>query len=210
MLMFLAAGLAAASAGAAPQTTPEQAALDQKRHFAPYQQAVYDVYQKYEAALSGHCTTIDLDPATARARIALPLQVDDQGRIDSGIWTEQTQGVACGEARRYTALVIFRDGTPRVLPVFPGDSFASPILQGDALVSVSSALTVKGAQCVPEVLDTVLPQGVPDAGMAWNETWTVRSCDESYRVPIRFVPDATGTGFDIDPRTITPLATKAA
>lgn len=210
MLMFIAAGLAAASAGAGPQATPQLTTLDQMRHFASYQDAVQGVYRQYESALSGHCTTIDLDPTTARARIELPLEVNEQGHIVSGIWTEQTRGVACGETRRYTALVIFKDGTPRVLPVFPGDSFASPVLQRDALVSVASAMTVKGARCVPEVLDTALPQGVPaSAGTAWNETWTVRSCDESYRVPIRFVPDATGTGFDIDPKTITRLSPTA-
>lgn len=211
MLMFLATGLAMASSAVEPQAARrDQLALDQMRHYAPYRAAVQGAYQKYEEALSGHCPSIDLDQATARARVELPLEVNEQGHIVNGIWTEQTQGVACGETRRYTALVIFKDSTPHVLPVFPGDSFASPALQHDALVSVASAMTVKGARCVPEVLDTVLPQGVPaTAGAPWNETWTVRSCDQSYRVPIRFVPDATGTGFDIDPKTITQLKTSA-
>lgn len=211
MLILLAAALAVASSGTEPQTTrADQLALEQMRDYAPYRETVQKVYSQYEAGLSGHCTTIDLDQATARARIERPLEVDEQGQIASGIWTEQTQGVACGEKRRYTALVIFKDGQPNVLPVFPGDSYASPSLQLDTLVSVASAIAVQGAKCVPEVLDTTLPQGVPDKTRApWNEAWTVRSCDAIYRVPVRFVPDATGTGFNMDPAMITRVSTAA-
>lgn len=207
MMMLLVTGLVATAAIApSHDSAAARAALEQMRHYAPYREAVQHAYQDYEKSLSGHCPAVAVDPTTAHARVAAPLQLDAQGGIDSGIWTEQMRGVACGETRRFTALVIFRGGNPSVYPVFPGDSFASPRLQRDATVSVASALTVSGAKCVPEVLDTRLPQGVPTGSrVPWNETWIVRSCDETYRVPVRFIPDATGTGFDIDPKSIQRL-----
>ena len=88
MLMFLATGLAMASSAVEPQAARrDQLALDQMRHYAPYRAAVQGAYQKYEEALSGHCPSIDLDQATARARVELPLEVNEQGHIVNGTFS---------------------------------------------------------------------------------------------------------------------------
>lgn len=135
----------------------EQAALDQMRRFPAYQQALLRVYQRYESGLPAHCQSTDVDPGTGRAKVISPLQLDARGHIVSGAWTEQMQGIACGEKRHYTALVIFKDGTPGLYPMLPGDSYASPLLQHDAMFQVAAALGAFGGTCLPEVIDTALP-----------------------------------------------------
>jgi hypothetical protein len=196
--------LAAATATAAlwmaalPARADQQGALDQMRSFAPYQQAVARAYQDYESGLSTHCGSIELAKATGHATVIVAPQVDAGGQIVNGIWTEQTQGVACGEKRRYTALVVFKDGAPVVYPLWRGDSYASPVLQHDAMLQVAGAMGLVGASCSPEVLDTELPNGPPNGkGIPWDEKWIVRSCNKRYLVPMHFVPDSTGTGINV-------------
>lgn len=204
--MLLATGLLASPAA----VSPEQVALEQMRQMPAYQQTIDRIYQGYESRLSTHCEAIDLDNASRHAHVTLPLQVDASGYIVRGSWTERTDGVACGEKRRYSAVVVFFDGKPKIFPLWPGDSFADPILQQDAMVQVGAAITVAGGgACPPEVLDTALPHGIPKGkGLAWEEKWTVRSCEQRYLVSVHFVLDATGTGINISPKDIVALPGK--
>lgn len=192
--------------GALAAQSSEPDALDQMRHFSPYRQAIQKVYQEFESSLSTHCPQIALDMNSGRAKVFAPLQLDAHGHIASGGWTEQIEGVACGEQRRYTAFVMFKDGVPSVYALLPGDSYASAVLQHDAMLQLAGAVAAVGASCPPDVLDTVLPAGEPkDASMAWDENWTVRSCGKLYRVPMHFVPDETGTGINVKPAEIVSL-----
>lgn len=193
---------------AAPQG--EQAALDQMRHFPAYQRALLRVYQRYESGFPAHCQSAAVEPGTGRAKVVHPLQLDARGRIVSGAWTEQLQGIACGERRHYNALVIFKEGTPSLYPMLPGDSYASPLLQHDAIFQVAAALGAVSGTCLPEVIDTALPEGAPaNVGVAWNEKWTVRNCTGLYLVPVHFVPDATGTGIHVTLNEIVQVSGKS-
>lgn len=198
--------VAALMSSALAAQSNEQGALDQMRHFPSYQQTIQKVYQDYESGLSTHCPKIDLDMGTARARVLSPLQLNVEGHIVNGGWTEGIEGSACGEHRRYKALVVFKDGQPAVYPALPGDSYASPVLQRDAMLQVAGVVGAAGASCQPDVIDTTLPDGEPQkAGMPWTEHWTVRSCEKRYLVPMHFVPDATGTGINVKPAEVVEL-----
>jgi hypothetical protein len=188
----------------------EQGALAQMRRFPAYQQAILRVYQGYERGLSTHCPKLDLDVTTARAALHGPLRLDAEGHIVNGGWTERTDGIACGEKRRYAAFVVFKDGTPAVYPLLPGDSYASPVLQRDATLVVLAGVKAMSASCPPEVLDTALPDGATKReGMPWNEKWTVRSCEKLYLVLMHFVPDQTGTGINVNAAETVELPGKA-
>jgi len=201
--VLMAAMLASSPLAAQPD---EQVALDQMRNFPAYLEAIQKVYQEYESGLSTHCPRIDLDLASARAKLYGPLQLDAEGRIENAIWTEQIRGTACGEQRRYTALVLFKQGEPLIYSQLPGDSYASPMLQRDAMLQVAGGVGAAGATCTPEVLDTALSNGIPEsAGEPWSEKWTVRSCKKRYLVPVHFVPDATGTGINVKAAEIVEL-----
>ncbi len=210
-MRILVAAIAVFMSGAVVAQSNQQEALDQMRRFSPYQQAVKKVYQEYESSLSTHCPQIVLDMVTSRAKVFAPLQLDASGLIVKGGWTEQIEGVACGEKRRYTAVVVFKDGTPSVYASLPGDSYASPVLQHDAMLQLAGAMGAMGASCRSDVLDTRLPAGAPSgAHAAWDEQWTVRSCDKRYRVPMHFAPDETGTGINVKPAEIISLSDKVA
>ncbi len=206
-MRILVAAIAVSMSGALAAQASGQDALGQMRHFSLYQQAVQKVYQEYESGLSTRCPRIALDMSSSHATVLVPLQLDANGHIASGAWTERTEGVACGESRRYTAFVTFRDGTPSVYALLPGDSYASPLLQRDAKQQLASAMAVVGSSCPSDVIDTVLPAGTPkDPGMAWDEKWSVRSCGKLYLVPMHFVPDRTGTGINVKPAEIVSLS----
>ena len=185
------------------QSTPQ--ALDLIRSSPGYQQAVLRTYQSYESGLSTHCEKIDLDMATRQAKVYGAMQTDDNGDIVSGVWKELTQGVACGEKRLYAALVIIKAGKPGVYSLLPGYSYASPLLQHDAMQYVSIGAMV-GKGCALDVIDTILPSGEPKgSGIPWDEKWTVRGCGKRYLVTVHFLPDETGTTIHVSPQETVAL-----
>jgi hypothetical protein len=191
----------------------QQQSLDAMRNFPAYQEAVLKVYQGYESGLSTHCPKIDLDMATRHAKVYAPIQIDAEGHITNGVWVERANGVACGEKRHYSALVIFKEGKPELYSLLPGDSYATPLLQHDAMLQVASAVAAAGAgtSCSPDVIDTALPNGEPaHEGLPWDEKWTVRGCGKLYLLTLHFVPDSTGTGINISPKETVNLPSKTS
>jgi hypothetical protein len=97
-------------------------------------------------------------------------------------------------------LVVIKDGRSQVEALFPGHSYASPVLQRDAVQYASMGANI-GEGCAAEVLDTELPQGEPSGPkIPWVEKWTVRACGKRAVVTMRFVPDATGTTIEVKPK----------
>ena len=106
-----------------------------------------------------------------------------------------------GQPVRFRVLVLVRAGKASVVPILPGDSYASPQLEHDAMLPLAAATVAfvpKGAKCPVDVLDTRLVGGAPaGAKTPWNEVWTVRTCGTRLTVPVQFVPDAVGPGTTI-------------
>jgi hypothetical protein len=170
-----------------------------------YKKAVAEIYMSYESSLSTHCPKIDVNMNTSEAKVLRPLQIGANGNVVNGLWKESTAGVACGETRLYNASVSIEEGKTKVLALFPGHSYASPLLQHDT-VRYAAIGAGAGAECAADVLDTSLPEGEPSgAGVPWIEKWTVRACGKRSEVTIHFVPDATGTTINVSPKETVTL-----
>ena len=198
MLLLPLAVFAACSAGFAQKDA--QKALDAVRSSEPYRRAIAITDTKYEGGLSTRCMQVQLQMQRSEVKVLIPPVVSEAGTIVSGQWKEMTEGSACGESRIYNALVVYTNGSPRVLPLFPGHSHAGPLLQRDG---VAYAAIGAGAEksCTVDVLETSLPDGEPGgARLPWNERWTVSACNKRSMVLMHFIPDATGTTIQVSPK----------
>jgi hypothetical protein len=168
--------------------------------------AVLTTYQRYESGLSTHCAKVEITAKQPPVVLA-KFKLNGKGEILDASWKESADGTACGEQRRYNALVVISDGKPTVVPQLPGGSAASPTLQHDGLIYAVSAIPKKqaaGAACQPDVLDTAITGAPPTrqpGGLlsSWDEQWSIRSCDQTYLVLMHFIPDSTGTTIRTSP-----------
>jgi len=190
-VMMSGCGLAIAQDAAPPR------AYEVLRSSDSYRKAVADTYLSYESALSTHCPKLDINMNTSEAKVLGPFETDASGTIVTGSWKETTEGVACGEKRLYNASVVIAQGKSQVLSLFPGHSYASAVLQRDA-VKFAAAGAKADEGCAADILNTELPDGEP-AGpkLPWVEKWTIRACDKRSVVTIHFVPDTTGTTINV-------------
>ncbi|WP_047491687.1 hypothetical protein [Terriglobus sp. TAA 43] len=168
---------------------------------AGFREAVLKNFQGYESRLSTHCPTVTPDWNAASHKLYGKPVTGDDGNLSNATWVESVPGTACGEHRRYRVLVTIRGGHAAVAPLLPGESIATPQLESDAqmpLIKATAEFVPKGQTCPVDVLDTKLDGPVPAvARAAWNEIWTVRTCNRTLNVPIRFVPDMVGEGTSI-------------
>lgn len=204
-IALLVLGVASSTFAAHAQT---QTAIDVMRQYPAYRNAVESVIQKYESSLRTACPSVKADWSKAKAHVAVQPTLDDQDRIVNGIWVDTVPGTACGQQRRYNAITIFNNGEPSVLPLFPGESESSPILQADTVTQVASALLIKDVLpkgCRIDVLETKLPNGRPAPAQPWDEQWRVDACGTQYWAKVRYTPDAKGTGINVSPKEIQPL-----
>ena len=90
----------------------------------------------------------------------------------------------------------------------PGSSQADALLQHDAMFYVGQNVGVRQKGCPRfEVVDTEFVRYEAAAATArrpWHETWTVKACGHTWKIPITFTPDATGTNITV------PIAGPAA
>ena len=180
-------------------------AFDTIRSSDSYKQAVLAVYQEYESNLSTHCTKIDINMNTSEAKVYGPIQTNANGEIVNAHWKEMTEGVACGEKRKYAASVRIENGKPSVVGLFPGQSAAGAVLQHDAVQYAGIGAGAAGS-CQVDVLDTALPNGEPSGlGVPWDEKWTVRACGKRSVVTMHFIPDAGGTTIRVTPKETVAL-----
>ena len=162
----------------------------------------------YEASLTSHCKDIHPDWSRATAHIYGTIELDKDGYPYTAAWAEQVPGTACGQPRRFRAMVLVRGGKLDTERMLPGDSVTSAQLAADVhdpLLSAAEgfARDIKPS-CAIDVLDTHLLGSVtPHA--PWQETWLVNICGHRLNIPITFIPDAKGPGtsFSISSARIT-------
>ncbi len=150
-----------------------------------------------------------------------PVSFDGAGAIVGGAWKEFVQAEGCGRTRLLSVLVSV-EGPNKLatMPLLPGNTHADALLQKDAVKHAVVALSIAPGAREPNcqigyVANTeYLDQGtesLPGArGPAWRELWTLASCTQKMLVPMRFIPDSTGTLISAGPGTeikVIPLST---
>jgi hypothetical protein len=152
----------------------------------------------YEASLTTHCTDIHPDWTKASHHVYGAIATDQQGYPYTATWAEQVPGTACGQPRRFRALVLVRRGSISTLRMLPGDSETSEQLEHDLRESLLTAAEAFSrdikSTCAVDVLDSHIVGAAPQDRAIWHESWLVRICGHSLNVPITFLPDATGPG----------------
>ncbi|WP_044564426.1 hypothetical protein [Azospirillum sp. B4] len=152
--------------------------------------------------------------ATASTDVAVfqPLVFDAAGQLLTGIWRQRVTLAGCGVTRTLNVLGWRQAGQAISMgALLPGDTHADVLLQRDAIPLVDQLLKVTpGATeegCAREyVADTrfVDREAAPAPGgksPPWREVWTLHTCTRKIEVPIRFIPDATGTTITPGPQT---------
>ena len=188
----------------------EPAAIATVRAAPSFHTAAEGQFQAYEGSLSTHCTAATYDWPAATHRVYGQPQTGADGNLINATWVEIVPGMACGQARRYRALVTIRGGRAGVLALLPGDGYAGPQLQRDAKLPLAGAVgTVlpRSQNCAVDVIDTHLTGAEPARKQPWNDLWTVSICGKRVSVPMQFVPDAVGEGtsIHIESKSITLL-----
>ena len=153
--------------------------------------------------------------------IVSPVRFDPSGGLVAGAWTQPVDEKGCGAAHLLNVLVLVKsDRSVASGALLPGTTHADPILQHDSMMGVYQATALAGRaageskDCKTVVVANTdfiaYETGVlPGAkGPPWLEKWTVITCTKQMIVPMRFIPDATGTSFSAGPSTavkVTPL-----
>ena len=177
------------------------------------------VEQQHVISDAGQATVFLQNPC-ADARFSIeqkyvpykPISFDSAGSIVAGAWKQIVEEQGCGAARILNVLVIAQGaGKLSFVPLLPGRTHADPVLQRDAVKYAVTALsTVPGGRepncTVRYVADTEYlgEEGQPLPGVKaspWKELWTFQSCTQKMLVPIRFIPDPTGTTISAGPNT---------
>ena len=192
---------------AAAQEPPAVATV---RSAAGFHTAAEGKFQAYETSLSTHCAVVAADWTRATHIMYGTPQAAPDGNLVNATWVEKVPGTACGQSRRYSVLVTIRAGKASVISLLPGDSYAGPQLQHDAILPLYGAvagIVLRGQNCQVDVLDTHFAGSAPPVPrQPWNEIWTVGACGKQLNVPIQFVPDAVGggTSIHIDAKSVAP------
>lgn len=132
-----------------------------------------------------------------------PMAFDSSGGPIAGILKYPVKEDGCGITRILNVFVIVQ-GPRQVATVpflLPGTTHADPGLQKDAVQYAGAAAAVlvgKNEECkIKYFADTeFLEQEAPVPGAKvspWRERWTMIQCSKKLIIPMRFIPDATGT-----------------
>ncbi|HSY65963.1 MAG TPA: hypothetical protein VK829_15300 [Terriglobales bacterium] len=139
-----------------------------------------------------------------------PLSFDSGGNIASGAWKQIVDEQGCGTRHVLNVMVsVHGAGDLAFVPLLPGTTHADPVLQKDAVKIVVQALsTVPGgreANCAIGYFantEFLQQEGVTLPGAKeppWRELWTLQSCTQKMLVPVRSIPDPTGTSISVGP-----------
>lgn len=131
-----------------------------------------------------------------------PMAFDASGGPVAGFLKYPVKEDGCGVTRILNVFVIVQG--PRqvaTVPYLPGSTRADPALQKDAVQYAANwaAIAVgKNDDCkVKYIADTEFLEqeaALPGAKVApWREQWTQIQCHRKVTIPLRFIPDATGT-----------------
>jgi len=175
----------------------EPPAIASARQDPRFHALVEKQFLAYEASLATRCTDIRPDWSRAIDTHYGSVELDKDGYPYRATWAEQVPGTACGEPRRFRAMILVREGKLETQRMLPGDSDTSAQLEADVrdplLAAAEGFAHDIKSSCAVDVLDThMLGKGVPPA--AWQEVWLVNICGHRLNVPITFIPDAKGPG----------------
>jgi hypothetical protein len=152
---------------------------------------------------------------TDHVTVYTPVTTDAAGAITAGAWKQVVQEQGCGITRTLNVLAhIDARKSLSATPLLPGATHADPQLQHDAVLLAAAAAGGPEKDCtVGYVADTEFlasdPKPEPGAKAApWRELWTLMSCTTQAKVPIRFIPDRTGTRITAEKATPTPRPPK--
>ena len=207
MSFFVVLALFALSPSFIPQAQ-EPPSLAVTRQDPRFHSLLEQKFLAYEASLATHCKDIHPDWNQATAHLYGTVTLDKDGYPFTAAWAEQVPGTACGEPRRFRAMVLVRAGKLDTARMLPGDSETSGQLAADVhdpLLSAAMGFShdIKPS-CAIDVLDTHLLGSYPQRG-PWQEIWLVNICGHRLNIPITFIPDAEGPGtsFSISSARIT-------
>jgi hypothetical protein len=197
-------GVAALAAPVAAKAQSETAGLEVFTRTPFYGQLVAHTLASVPADVFRPCPTL----ATRGTRITIlkPMAFAKDGFPTAGIWKQTIPVSGCGAD---ITLNVYFAATPdekiNSLVAAPGDTHADAVIQADALTSAKAALAAAHLDCASaDVKDTHFeayglihpPTADPGPGhpdRPWWETWTLIGCGHSVRVPLDFLPAATGT-----------------
>jgi len=196
----------------APQAK-EPASITSAQQEPRFHALVEQQFLAYEASLTTRCKDIHPDWSRATAHIYGTVELDKDGYPYRATWAEQVPGTACGQPRRFHALILVRGGKLDTESMLPGDSETSAQLASDVRDPLLSAAMGFGfahgikPSCTIDVLDTHLITNVTPHN-PWQEVWLVNICGNRLNIPITFIPDATGggTSFSISSDKISSAA----
>jgi len=203
VLAFLAAG--------APSAAQAQGLSAQLRDFVQSKsnrEAIQQVISQQIASWPAACRQVSFGSKFDVVMLR-PAQFSADGRSPlAGAWKETLEATACGVTRVHNVLSLADRGDIQRLPMLVGTSRADIMLQKDAapLFFIGASRLVAKECRQNYVTDTqfVTFEGaeIPTAkagpkSRAWSEEWTLWSCGRLIVVPIRFIPDATGTAISV-------------
>jgi hypothetical protein len=191
----------------APQAQ-DPSSLANTRQDPRFHSIVEQQFLAYEASVATHCKDIHPDWSRATASLYDPIVFDKDGYPFTAAWAEQVPGTACGEPRRFRAMILVRQGKLDTARLLPGDGRTSAQLEADLRdpllgAAMGFARDIKPT-CAIDVLDTHLVGNMAPPN-PWQEVWLVNICGHRLNVPITFIPDAKGPGtsFSISSDRIT-------
>lgn len=127
----------------------------------------------------------------------------DSPHPHKGLWTFRYRFDRCDESIVYNALFQANpNGQPKIIPLVPGVTHASPLLARDMMPGVAIAVVKNngGNQCkTPKIVNTkvtvephTLKTDKEQFDGAWEEEWTVVACSAPLRISFCLLPRKTG------------------
>jgi hypothetical protein len=139
-----------------------------------------------------------------------PVAFAEDGTPNAGAWVESFPVRGCGnDTILHVNFAAGEGGKFNVFASLPGTTRADLILQHDALAYAFLGPRLRVKDCTQMAVtntrfEALEPVPVPDASAktkplprvtarAWREVWSVFGCGRRFDVPMRFIPDETGT-----------------
>lgn len=205
--VFRILALVATLAGTASAQTPP-AMLQTLVSTPQYQANIARLFSQLPPEVFQRCATLVSKGSQVTVVISPTFAKD--GYPVSGLWKQSFPVSGCGNDT--TINFFFRgDASEKISSIvaMPGDTHADLLLQKDAVQNVLTAAHARLGDCSAlhirttsyDGVDGPTPGGAPNAAVrarAWRETWTVAACGKTLPVPLRFIPDATGTQIVVE------------
>jgi len=164
-------------------------------------QSIINAASRSTVILQNPCAEAQYRVATMPV-VLKPMAFDASGGPIAGFLKYPVKEDGCGVTRILNVFVIVQGARQvAVIPYLPGSTRADPMLQKDAVLYAANWATTavgKNEDCKvkyfsdTEFLEEERP--LPGAKAApWRERWTQIQCNKKVTIPLRFIPDATGT-----------------